>query len=997
MWKKQLCLAVVLALGLVGSIASGDITSGLVGYWPLDGDARDVSGNGLNGTIVGNVQFVEDRNNLPGAAALFPGVSTSYIDLGNPEALRFNGAMTLAAWARVDNFETNGRIIARQAGTNQRSWTLNIEGEQYGHVGAFHIASAANTSLAHTTKGRIDFSPDEWFHIAGVYRPSQAMEIYINGQLDNILTEGVPASQFINTQNVNIGRRPNGTPFAGSIDDVYVFNRSLSAADILQLAAGEPGVAADPSPANEATDVPRDVVLSWTPGEFAPPINGHIVYFSESFSNVNDGVGGIAQDASSYAPGRLDFETTYYWRIDEVNAPPDSTVFPGEVWSFATEPVAYPIGNVTATASSSGVGKGPENTVNGSGLDGNDLHSTNETQMWLSGVETNGAWIHYEFEKVHKLHQMLVWNHNTGLESAIGFGIKEATIEYSVNGSDWTALGSTHEFARALGLEGYAHNTTIDFGGVAARYVRLAANSNWGGLLKQYGLSEVRFFSVPVSAREPLPDSGAADVGPDVTLSWRAGREAGTHNVYVSTDEQAVIDGTTPVAAVIDTSYSSVLDLAGTYYWRIDEVNDVETPTTWQGDVWSFSTPEYLVVDDFEDYNDYPPDEIFSTWIDGWEVPANGALAAHDNPPFAETTIVHGGVQSMPLLYSNTGTATYSEAARTFAAPQDWTKYGIQTLGLWFHGAAGNTGQLYVKINGSKIPYDGNAANLAIAAWQAWNIDLTTLGVNLQTVTTLAVGIDGNTAAGTLYVDDVRLYAFARQLITPVQPSNANLAGHWPFDEGSGTTVRDSSGNNSTGTLVGAAEWVAGMVGSALRFEEGEYVDVGPPTPDVLKVQQDITIAVWCRPHQILAHWQVLLSMQRGSSGGEAYAMTYGNNTNRLTAIFNTAGGNGNVVDPASFVLDEWIHAAVTYDGDKVVLYRNGQPVAENSDPFSGALNHGDGLGRFAISGNYNSLDGGLREHTSSTIDDVRIYGRALPQEEIAWLAGRTQPFDKPF
>ncbi|MHC4510943.1 MAG: hypothetical protein ACYTAO_18635, partial [Planctomycetota bacterium] len=195
-----------------------------------------------------------------------------------------------------------------------------------------------------------------------------------------------------------------------------------------------------------------------------------------------------------------------------------------------------------------------------------------------------------------------------------------------------------------------------------AKYVRLTAASNWGGLLPQYGLSEVRFFSVPVGAREPSPDSGASDVAPAVTLAWRAGREAGTHDVYLSTDEQAVIDGAAPVVSVTDASYSAVLDLGSTYYWRIDEVNDAETPTMWQSDVWDFSTPEYLVVDGFEDYNDYPPDEIYTTWLDGYENPANGSQVGYLIPPTIETGTVHGGEQSMPLLYSNIGGATYSEA-----------------------------------------------------------------------------------------------------------------------------------------------------------------------------------------------------------------------------------------------------------------------------------------------------------------------------------------------
>jgi hypothetical protein len=184
-----------------------------------------------------------------------------------------------------------------------------------------------------------------------------------------------------------------------------------------------------------------------------------------------------------------------------------------------------------------------------------------------------------------------------------------------------------------------------------------------------------------------------------------------------------------------------------------------ETPTTWQGEIWNFSTPEFFVVDDFEDYNDYQPDEIFSTWIDGWGISANGALAAHDVAPWAETTIVHGGDQSMPFFYNNTGTATYSEVKRTFAVPQDWTKAGVQTLVLYFLGDPNNAvEQMYARLNGSKVVYDGDAADITQAWWHPWDIDLALFGVDPQSVTTLAIGIDGSGASGTLYFDNFRLY-----------------------------------------------------------------------------------------------------------------------------------------------------------------------------------------------------------------------------------------------
>ncbi len=530
-----------------------------------------------------------------------------------------------------------------------------------------------------------------------------------------------------------------------------------------------PGQASNPKPDDEATDVPRDVLLSWTPGEFAPPINGHKVYLSENFNDVNDGIGGVAADANSYDPGRLDFGTTYYWRVDEVNGPPDYTVFEGSVWSFTAELYAYPIENITATASSvQQANMSPENTINGSGLDANDLHSKEPTDMWLSGNEPLGAWIEYQFDKVYKVHEMWVWNSNQMVESLVGFGCKDVTIEHSANGTDYATLGTTHEFARAPGADGYAHNTTVDFGGAAAKYVRITASNNWG-FLPQFGLSEVRFLHIPVNARNPYPDSGATDMDVDVVLGWVAGREAVTHDVYVSTDEQAVIDGTAPVATVTEAKYGPLsLDLGVTHYWKVNEVNEAETLTTWESNIWSFTTTEYLVVDDFESYNDLDPGDpesnrIFNTWIDGYEQPTNGSIVGYEAPPFAEQTVVHSGKQSMPLAYNNTGGAAYSEAERTFAVGQNWTRAGAATLVLYFYGAEGNAGQLYVKVDGSRVVYDGDAGDIAKPEWNQWSIDLASLGVNLQNVTKLSIGIDGNGASGTLYIDDIRLYRLAPQ------------------------------------------------------------------------------------------------------------------------------------------------------------------------------------------------------------------------------------------
>jgi len=130
----------------------------------------------------------------------------------------------------------------------------------------------------------------------------------------------------------------------------------------------------------------------------------------------------------------------------------------------------------------------------------------------------------------------------------------------------------------------------------------------------------------------------------------------------------------------------NTLDLGETYYWVVDEVNTVDA-NLWPGAVWSFTVANYLVVDDFEDYNDYQPDRIFDTWSDGWNVATNGSIVGYGSAPFAERAIVNSGFQSMPFFYNNTGGATYSEAVRSFNAPlNDWTREGTQTLTLFFRG-----------------------------------------------------------------------------------------------------------------------------------------------------------------------------------------------------------------------------------------------------------------------------------------------------------------------
>jgi len=749
MWKKaSLTLCVVVYLSVV--VAHAD----MVAYWPLDEGAGTSVGDRTgtwNGAVTGGLAWVEG---VAGTALEFPG-GDNYVDFGN---VQIGFSMTLAYWC-FNPEKAYERPIGQHSGdyTTDPGWVVLSRNE--GEGGVWFRVHGADTAWNGGDIVITDNLPKtEWYHLAFTFDgASRELKGYLNSELkvSAICEEGRTIEG--NKNDLRLGNVGTAEVFTGMLDDIAIWDAALTEEEILNVFLLGPEVidprqAGNPSPENETTDVPRDAILSWTSGMYA---GAHDVYFGTSFEDVNDpsradGVDVLVsqgQTATSYdADSSLDFEQTYYWRVDEVNATPDNTIFKGKVWSFTVEPLTYPIENVIAT--SNGVPQadaGPENVVNGSGLNANDQHSTANSDMWAaSPVGDEPLYILFEFDRVYKLHELLVWNYNVQFELLLGFGVKDAAIEYSENAVDWTVLGDV-ELAQGTAQADYTANTTIDLQGVPAQYVRLTVNSGFG-MTGQFGLSEVRFLYIPAHARAPQPADGATEVSVDAGLAWRAGRDAISHDLYFGKDTEALEPVGTPNTAAYD---PGVLDLDVVYYWKVDETSDV----IWEGDLWSFTTQAYLVVEDFESYDD-EENRIYDTWLDGW-VNDTGSTVGHLEAPFAERTIVRSGRQSMPLFYDNTDAST-SEAE--LALTQDWTTSGVKTLTLYFQGTAGNSGLLYIKINGTKVPYPGDTGDIAGNDWLPWSIDLPTVGVDLSKVVSLVIGIEGAGATGVVYFDDIELH-----------------------------------------------------------------------------------------------------------------------------------------------------------------------------------------------------------------------------------------------
>jgi len=485
--------------------------------------------------------------------------------------------------------------------------------------------------------------------------------------------------------------------------------------NVMVLVAGGQALAWAPDPPDGALIKDTWVNLSWRPGDFAV---SHDLYLGDNFDNVNDGTGDtfIGNQASTSIlagfpgfpiPDGLMPGTTYHWRVDEVNDANAASPWKGNVWSFSTQPyTAYD----------------PDPA------DGAEFVAPDATFTWTTGY---GA----------KLHTVYM-------------GTDYDTVNNATGGAP---LGlARYKPAAPLELEKVYYWRVDEFDAKATHK------------------GDIWAFTTPGAAGNPQPANGSTGAAMVAKLGWTPATNAVSHDVYFGTDKDAVRNATKAApefkgnkAVGSESLDPGKLVWLSDYYWRVDAVYNTGTV---KGLVWSFTTADFITVDNFESYNDIdPPDaasnRIFDKWIDGFGTTNNGALVGNDLPPYAEQTVVHGGAQSMPYTYDNSNKT--SEATLTLVYPRDWTEEGVTKLSLWFRGASANSAErMYVALNGNAVVSNDDLAATQKGGWNQWVIDLQAFadqGVNLANVNTITLGIGTKNSpaaggTGTMFFDDIRLY-----------------------------------------------------------------------------------------------------------------------------------------------------------------------------------------------------------------------------------------------
>ncbi|MFB0555771.1 MAG: carbohydrate binding domain-containing protein, partial [Phycisphaerae bacterium] len=326
---------------------------------------------------------------------------------------------------------------------------------------------------------------------------------------------------------------------------------------------GEKSLASRPVPEDGALHPDTWVSLVWKPGNFAV---SHDVYFGDNFDDVNDGTGDTFrgnQASANYIVGFPGFAfpdgivpgTTYYWRIDEVNDLDPNSPWRGDVWSFKVPPK-------TAYA--------PDPA------DAAEQVDPDVTLRWTEGFGS-------------KLHTVYFGDNFDDVNNAAG-GLSQGVTTYTPGP------------------------------------LKLAETYYWRvdefDIIETYK-GDVWSFTTEGAVGNPDPANGAVDVKQTQIITFSPSVFADSHQLYFGTDKDTVKNADTGspeykgTRDLGDESYDpGKLELGVTYYWRIDEVNDVNPDSPWTGILWSFMTAGFLVVDDFEDY-DSGDNQIWYSWKDG--------------------------------------------------------------------------------------------------------------------------------------------------------------------------------------------------------------------------------------------------------------------------------------------------------------------------------------------------------------------------------------------
>ena len=612
-------------------------------------------------------------------------------------------AYTITLWVKPARTDAASVIVRTSSSGQTTHWSHQLRINPEG-VFQHYLWVGSERNVVGTTL----VEADTWYHVAIAAANDGPMHLYVNGEEDAASID-VAGTLWGDGDRYYVGSNSGHGMgwFQGIVDDVQIYDTILSAEEIIKITASSGGfpLAFKPTPKDGTLLEDTWVSISWRAGDFAA---SHDVYIGDSFDDVNSGAEVTFQGN----------QTDTFFIVGFPGFPYPDGLVPGTTYYWRIDEV-----------------------------NDSEPNSPWKGDIWSFSIPPKTA---YAPDPADGAESVSV---DVRLNWTQGFGAKLHTVFFGENYNDVENA-----------TEGFPQGTTTYTPGT----LKMARTYYWR--VDEFDIVEthkgnVWSFTTEGAVGSPNPANSAADVTQAPILTWIPGFGS-THEVYFGTDAASLeLKGSGNLGS--ESFDPGQLEWNTTYYWRVDEANNTNPDSPWTGPLWNFTTANFLIIDDFEAYNDLNEDEpgsnrIYLAWIDGFENPAiNGSTVGHLDPPFAEQNIVHSGNQSMPMTYDNA--VGKSEATLTLTDKRDWTVNSVNTLTIWFRGERTNAAEtLYVALNGNAVVNHDDPDAVLINKWTQWNIDLQTFadqGVDLTNVNSITLGLNSVTGGtGIMYFDDIRLY-----------------------------------------------------------------------------------------------------------------------------------------------------------------------------------------------------------------------------------------------
>jgi hypothetical protein len=911
----------------------------LVGYYKLNGDTDDSSGYGNHGTVLGDPTWVDGLAGNGQALALDGNGDCVNIGRGARDSYNFTGSFSISAWVNISELDWWGdwlhQIIGKR-GEDNRSWVIRRHNTvkklcfTTRGVGNDDMASIADPPLG------------EWCHITAVYDIAQNKKtIYFNGTQDRQIdsTVNLGGSVLGSDHDVYIGARANSgntapeRNFTGMIDEVRLYSRALAAGEVATLAMHSE--ASGPNPADGSKVDADSVLLEWDPGKSAAL---HDVYFSDSFDDVDtattssgDVYKGRQTELKYPVPDPNDpFATlpvtrgeTYYWRIDEVNG---VDTWRGEIWSFAV------VTNLNCSPSPEDEAKFVPVTA--------DL-------SWTKGALALVGHLVYLSTDFSTVDSIAVGT-MIGPEY-LGYTSPATATSMVISGD---LLSGTTYYWRADPIES-SSPLTVHKGEVWS-FTTLPKYT--GSILREWwlGVNGGGIANLLNSPRYPSQPDGAALLslfeGPTTWADnygsryrgWLLVQLTGYYKFWSVSDDNSQLFLSTDEDPANAVMISQTTASAGSRAWTDTDV----TP----------SVP--ILLEAGRAYY------IYALHKEG--TGGDSMAVGWMGPGITSITVIPGSnlVPYMPAAIN--------------PSPANGAK-DLPLAGTMLSWTAGFDAATFGDYASQRVYFGTDAAAVASAGVGSPEDKGAPTGTNSYGPVSLDYykqyfwRIDGVTGGGQAVKGNVWSFTAIYDASQIVDPS---LVGWWKLDG----NADDSSGYANHGVENGNPLYVDAVDGLGIDFDgSNDYINCG--NSPRLNMNTNITVACWVKG-PLGPSWSPFVSKRGEDNLGWKLRRQGGNNeacfTLRGTSGADDQRGSININD------NEWHHIAGTYDGAQRNLYVDGQLDTGGSLAETGAIPATPGddvvIGAFSRAGQSPSI----QTYSDATIDDARIYNRALTQVEIA-------------